>query len=492
MRLHVPKESDSGEARVGATPETVKKLIANGFDVSVEKGAGSGSRIPDGAYEDAGASLAGKAGAKEADAILKVRRPSAAEAKSYKRGAVVLAIMDPYGNREAIEPLAKAGITAFSMELMPRITRAQTMDVLSSQANLAGYQAVIDAAAQFDRAMPMMMTAAGTVPAAKVFVMGAGVAGLQAIATARRLGAQVTATDVRPAAKEQVASLGAKFVAVEDDEFKAAEDAGGYAKEMSAAYREKQAKLVADHIAKQDIVITTALIPGRPAPKLVSSDMVRAMKPGSVIIDLAVERGGNVEGAKHGETVDVDGVSIVGHANVPGRIAATASQLYAKNLLAFLDTMVEDGAIRVDLDEELQKATALTHDGRVVHKMFEGEAEPKGAELEAATPVEKPGASPSKSSASKSSGSKATGSKAPGSKSSGSKATGSKASETKATSKAASKASGKGGSDATPDDTTPAGGAQTTAAAKGTVEGEGGVEANADAPVARDEDSRPA
>ena len=259
-----------------------------------------------------------------------------------RRGAVVIAIMDPYGNDAAVKSLADAGVTAFAMEFMPRITRAQSMDVLSSQANLAGYQAVIDAAAEYDRALPMMMTAAGTVPAAKVFVMGVGVAGLQAIATARRLGAVVTATDVRPAAKEQVASLGAKFLAVEDEEFKAAETAGGYAKEMSREYQAKQAALTADHIAKQDIVITTALIPGRPAPKLVSAAMVASMKPGSVIVDLAVERGGNVEGAVPGEVVVTgNGVKIVGHLNVPGRVAASASLLYAKNLYAFLETMVD-------------------------------------------------------------------------------------------------------------------------------------------------------
>src|SRR6185436_15805681 len=257
----------------------------------------------------------------------------AAELAGYKRGAAIIAIMDPYGNDAAVQTLADARVTAFAMEFMPRITRAQSMDVLSSQANLAGYQAVIDAAAEYDRALPMMMTAAGTVPAAKVFVMGAGVAGLQAIATARRLGAVVTATDVRPAAKEQVASLGGKFVAVEDEEFKAAETAGGYAKEMSKEYQAKQAALVADHIKKQDIVITTALIPGRPAPKLVSKEMVASMKPGSVLVDLAVERGGNVEGARPGEVATVGSVKIVGHLNVAGRLAATASALYAKNLV---------------------------------------------------------------------------------------------------------------------------------------------------------------
>ena len=372
MQLHVPGEVEGGERRVAATPDTVKRYKALGFDVTVEPGAGAASRIPDAEYEAVGARIEDAVG--EADVIVKVRRPTADEAGRYRRGAIVLALMDPYGNEEALRPLAEAGVTAFSMELMPRITRAQTMDVLSSQANLSGYQAVVDAASAFDRAMPMMMTAAGTVPAARVFVMGAGVAGLQAIATARRLGAQVTATDVRPAAKEQVASLGAKFVAVEDEEFKAAEDAGGYAKEMSKAYQDKQAELVKGHIAKQDIVITTALIPGRPAPRLVSGDMVRSMKPGSVIVDLAVERGGNVEGARPDESVDEGGVTIVGHRNVPGRIAATASQLYARNLHAFVETMVKDGALALDLDDELTRATALTHDGRLVHPSHGGQA----------------------------------------------------------------------------------------------------------------------
>ncbi|MEO4002183.1 NAD(P) transhydrogenase subunit alpha, partial [Mesorhizobium sp. CAU 1732] len=296
-----------------------------------------------------------------------------AELKSYKSGAIVLATMDPYGNDAALGAMARAGISAFSMEFMPRITRAQSMDVLSSQANLAGYQAVIDAAAEYDRALPMMMTAAGTVPAAKVFVMGVGVAGLQAIATARRMGAVVTATDVRPAAKEQVASLGAKFLAVEDEEFKAAETAGGYAKEMSREYQAKQAALTAEHIAKQDIVITTALIPGRPAPKLVSAAMVASMKPGSVIVDLAVERGGNVEGAVAGRVVTTtNGVCIVGHLNMPGRVAASASLLYARNLFAFLETMVdkETKSVVVSPDDELVKATLLTHGGKVVHVNF--------------------------------------------------------------------------------------------------------------------------
>ena len=373
----IPGEIDAGETRVAASPDTVKRLKALGFDVIVEKGAGAGSRIPDADFAAAGATI-GKAGdVSRADVVLKVRRPTPAELKAYKSGAVVIAIMDPYGNEAAVADLGRAGITAFAMELMPRITRAQVMDVLSSQANLAGYQAVIDAAAEYDRALPMMMTAAGTVPAAKVFIMGVGVAGLQAIATARRLGAVVTATDVRPAVKEQVQSLGAKFLAVEDEEFRAAETAGGYAKEMSKEYQAKQAALTAEHIAKQDIVITTALIPGRPAPKLVSAAMVASMKPGSVIVDLAVERGGNVEGAQAGKVVTTkNDVKIVGHLNVSGRIAASASLLYARNLFAFLETMVDKDkkALSVNRDDELVKATMLTDGGRVVHPNFAGAA----------------------------------------------------------------------------------------------------------------------
>ena len=385
--LFIPKEID--EPRVGGSPETVKKLTALGFAVVVEAGAGVASRIPDGEFVAAGAAI-GKAGdIARADVVLKVRRPSSAELKAYKKGAVVIAMLDPYGNDAAVKALADAGVTAFTMEFMPRITRAQVMDVLSSQANLAGYQAVIDAASEYDRALPMMMTAAGTVPAAKVFIMGVGVAGLQAIATARRLGAVVTATDVRPAVKEQVASLGAKFLAVEDEEFKAAETAGGYAKEMSKEYQAKQAALVADHIAKQDIVITTALIPGRPAPRLVTREMYARMRPGSVLIDLAVERGGNVEGAVAGKITEVDGVKIVGHLNVAGRIAATASQLYAKNLLAFVETLVDKDAktIKIDFDDELVKATVLTHGGKVVHPNFAGAAAASAPAASAAKPA---------------------------------------------------------------------------------------------------------
>jgi NAD(P) transhydrogenase subunit alpha len=280
--------------------------------------------------------------------------------------------MDPFGNEAALQAMAKSGVTAFAMELMPRITRAQVMDVLSSQANLAGYRAVIDASAEYGRAFPMMMTAAGTIPAARVFIMGAGVAGLQAVATARRLGAVVTATDVRPAAKEQVQSLGAKFIAVEDEEFKQAETAAGYAKEMSKEYQAKQAALIAEHVKKQDIVITTALIPGRPAPRLISKEMVASMKPGSVIVDLAVERGGNVEGARPGEVAETNGVKIVGHLNVPGRLAASSSSLYAKNLYAFLEILIDKKAkaLAVNWDDEIVKATALTRDGAVVHPSF--------------------------------------------------------------------------------------------------------------------------
>ncbi|TCT07747.1 Re/Si-specific NAD(P)(+) transhydrogenase subunit alpha [Aquabacter spiritensis] len=374
MKIAVPAEVDLGEPRVAATPDTVKRLVALGAEMAVETGAGLKSGILDADYQAAGATIAASAqdALYGADVVLKVRRPTDAEIPAYKPGALVLAIMDPYGNDWALQAMANAGLAAFAMELMPRITRAQVMDVLSSQANLAGYRAVIDAAGEFGRALPMMMTAAGTIPAARCFVMGAGVAGLQAIATARRLGAVVTATDVRPAAKEQVESLGAKFVAVEDEEFKQAETKAGYAKPMSAEYQAKQAALVAEHIKKQDMVITTALIPGRPAPKLVSAAMVASMKPGSVIVDLAVERGGNVEGALPGQIAEVNGVKIIGHLNMPGRIAASASQLYAKNLYAFLETMIDKASktLAVKWDDELVKATLLTRDNTIVHPNF--------------------------------------------------------------------------------------------------------------------------
>jgi NAD(P) transhydrogenase subunit alpha len=371
MKIAIAAERDPAEPRVAATPETVKKMIGLGADVAVEPGAGVRSGVLDADYAAAGAAISADA-IRGADVVLRVRRPAPAELKNYQRGALVIAIMDPYGNEPALKAMAEAGVTALAMELMPRITRAQSMDVLSSQANLAGYRAVIDAAAEYGRAFPMMMTAAGTVPAARVFVMGAGVAGLQAIATARRLGAVVTATDVRPAAKEQVESLGAKFIAVEDEEFKQAETAAGYAKEMSKEYQEKQAALVAEHIKKQDVIITTALIPGRPAPRLVSADMVKSMRPGSVIVDLAVERGGNVEGARPGSVVDVGGVKIVGYENMPGRLAASASGLYARNLLALLEILIDKNAktLAVNWDDEIVKAVALTRDGAVVHPSF--------------------------------------------------------------------------------------------------------------------------
>ncbi|MDB5455498.1 MAG: hypothetical protein JWP92_1083, partial [Caulobacter sp.] len=359
----VTKETRAGETRVAATPETAKKLIAAGFTVIIEAGAGVAAAYPDADYLAAGASLApnAKAALKDADVVFKVRGPEAAEIAALKPGAIVAATLNPHQDKATLEALAKAGVSAIAMEFIPRITRAQVMDVLSSQANLAGYRAVIEAAEAYGKALPMMMTAAGTIAAAKVFVMGVGVAGLQAIATARRLGAVVTATDVRPATKEQVESLGAKFLAVEDDEFKNAQTAGGYAKEMSAEYQAKQAELLSTHIAKQDIVITTALIPGRPAPKLVNADQVASMKAGSVIVDLAVEQGGNVVGAKLGETaVTANGVKILGIPNLPGRIATDASALYSRNLLA-LSTLflTKEGAFAPDFEDEILKAALV-------------------------------------------------------------------------------------------------------------------------------------
>ena len=387
MRIAVLSDAPDDE-RVAATPETVKKYIALGADVVVQAGAGTRAGVPDAEFQSAGATVTDADSAvRDADMVLSVRRPDAVKLRGAKPGALAIAIMDPHGHEAELRAIADARVSAFSMELMPRITRAQVMDVLSSQANLAGYRAVVDAAAEYGRAFPMMMTAAGTVPAARVFVMGAGVAGLQAIATARRLGAVVTATDVRPAAKEQVESLGAKFIAVEDDEFRQAETAGGYAMEMSAEYRKKQADLVASHIAKQDVVVTTALIPGRPAPKLVSGAMVAAMRPGSVLIDLAVERGGNVEGVKAGETSTTpNGVKVVGYSNV-GRLAATASSLYARNLYAFVETLVDKASksLAVKWDDELVRATLLTRDGAVVHSLFGAAAQPTASQPAVAT-----------------------------------------------------------------------------------------------------------
>ncbi|HZT49849.1 MAG TPA: Re/Si-specific NAD(P)(+) transhydrogenase subunit alpha [Hyphomicrobiaceae bacterium] len=359
------------EPRVAVSPETVRKLKGLGVAVRVQKGAGTRSRFADDMLAAQGAEIAPTAAEAlaGADILVKVRRPSLEEVKSLKSGAIVAAMLAPYDDRAGLEALAGTGASLMAMEFMPRISRAQSMDVLSSQANLAGYKAVIDAAAMFGQALPLMMTAAGTVPAAKVFVMGVGVAGLQAIATARRLGAIVSATDVRPATKEQVASLGAKFIAVEDEEFKQAQTAAGYAKPMSAEYQRKQAELVASHIKGQDIVITTALIPGRPAPRLVTTAMVESMKPGSVIVDLAAERGGNCELTEPGKVVEHAGVKIAGPLNLAGEVPVNASSLYAKNLLAFLETMLDkkEKVLKVNWDDELIKGTLVARDGKIVH-----------------------------------------------------------------------------------------------------------------------------
>jgi len=371
--LAVTKERRAGETRVAVTPDAARKLIALGFDVVVETGAGVSASAPDTDYLAAGAKVFPTAAEalKDADLVLKVRGPADEEIAGLKPGAIVVGLFNPYQDRPLVDALTAQGVTVFAMELVPRITRAQAMDALSSQANLAGYRAVIEAAETYGRAFPMMMTAAGTVAPAKVFVIGVGVAGLQAIATARRLGAVVTATDVRPATKEQVESLGAKFIAVEDEEFKQAETAGGYAKEMSAEYQAKQAALTSSHIAKQDIVITTALIPGRAAPRLVTAAQVASMKPGSVLIDMAVEQGGNVEGAKPGEVVETGGVKIVGYTNLPGRLAADASNLYARNLTAFAALLVDkEGALAPDYEDEILKAALLTQGGAIVHPTF--------------------------------------------------------------------------------------------------------------------------
>jgi H+-translocating NAD(P) transhydrogenase subunit alpha len=375
LTIAVTRERHQGETRCAVTPDTVKKFVGLGAAVSIEAGTGAGSSIPDADYAAAGATVKPdtRAVLEGADLLLKVRGPTQQEITALKPGAIVVALLDAYREKDTVSALAKANATAFAMEFVPRITRAQVMDALSSQANLAGYRAVIEAANAYGRGFPMMMTAAGTVAAAKVFVMGVGVAGLQAIATARRLGAVVTATDVRPATKEQVESLGAKFVAVEDEEFQNAQTAGGYAKEMSDEYKAKQAALTATHITKQDIVITTALIPGRPAPVLVTAGHVASMKPGSVIVDLAIENGGNVQGAKLNEVVTTpNGVTIVGLANLPGRIAADASALYAKNLVAFAGLLIKEGALAPDLEDEILKAAVVTHGGAVVHEGVRG------------------------------------------------------------------------------------------------------------------------
>jgi NAD(P) transhydrogenase subunit alpha len=371
MKLAIPKERRPGENRVAASPDTVKKLSALGFEVAVETGAGLDAAVSDDAFKEAGAEIAKDEAAalKDADIVFKIQRPTDDEIKLMKKGAMVIAIMAPHSDPDTVAACAKAGLTTVAMELMPRITRAQSMDVLSSQSNLAGYRAVIDAASAFSRAFPMMMTAAGTVPPAKAFVMGAGVAGLQAIATAKRLGAVVSATDVRRAAAEQVESLGGKFIMVETEADMETE--GGYAKELSPEDQKKQAELVAEHIKGQDIVITTALIPGRPAPRLITTEMVKSMKPGSVIIDLAVEAGGNVEGAKADETVEVDGVKVIGYSNMAGRVAVNASALFARNLLNFIQPLVDSEgdkpALKLDWEDEILKAVVLTRDGEIVH-----------------------------------------------------------------------------------------------------------------------------
>ena len=378
IKIAVLKERQPHEARVAATPDTVKKLIGFGFDVTIEKGAGAGASLADQVFKAAGATIAddAKTALSGAGMVLKVQSPlrggegAIDELALFAKGAILISILNPFGDRAGLEALAAAGVEAYAMELMPRITRAQSMDVLSSQSNLAGYKAVLDAAAEYGRVFPMMMTAAGTVAPARVFVMGAGVAGLQAIATARRLGAIVSATDVRPVAKEQVESLGASFVMVESDETQEAETAGGYAKEMSDEYKRRQAELVAAHITKQDIVITTALIPGRPAPVLITDAMIASMKPGSVIVDLAVEQGGNVSASRAGEVVEVGAVKIVGHRNVPARLAADTSALYARNLLNFVELLADQenpGRLAIDYEDEIVAGTLATRDGAVVH-----------------------------------------------------------------------------------------------------------------------------
>src|SRR5690349_1246681 len=374
MKIGIVKERREGERRCAVSPDTVKKYVGLGAQVAIETGAGLSAAITDDAFKAAGAEIVGDAAAalSGADLVLKVQRPDSDELGVIKRGAVLAAILNPYNAKESIPDYASRGIDAMAMELVPRITRAQAMDVLSSQANLAGYRAVIDAAAEFGRAFPMMMTAAGTVAPARVLVMGVGVAGLQAIATARRLGAIVSATDVRPATKEQVNSLGATFVAVEDEEFKQAETTAGYAKPMSAEYQAKQAALIAETIKKQDIVITTALIPGRKAPELVSAEMVQSMKPGSVIVDLAVEQGGNCALSELDKVVEKHGVKIIGHANVPSRIAVDSTTLYAKNLLNFVQLLIdkESKALKINWEDEIVKGVALTRDGQVIHPNF--------------------------------------------------------------------------------------------------------------------------
>ncbi|MEP1229993.1 MAG: Re/Si-specific NAD(P)(+) transhydrogenase subunit alpha [Litorimonas sp.] len=370
------KGGDNAEGRVSATPDTVKDYVASGHEVAIVKGAGKAANFSDADYKDVGATIAASNGAaaKTADLVMSITGRDAKFVAGMKKGAGITGLMNPTDNPKYAQACAKAGVTAFALEYIPRISRAQSMDILSSQSNLSGYRAVVEGAGIYGRAMPMMMTAAGTVAPAKCFIMGVGVAGLQAIATARRLGAVTTATDVRPATKEQVASLGAKFIAVENEEFKAAETAGGYAKQMSAEYQKLQAELTATHIAKQDIVITTALIPGRAAPILVTKAMLDTMRPGSVLVDLAAERGGNVEGAVAGKIVETkNGVKIVGLLNWPSRMASDASNMFARNLKSFLPLVTaEDGSYVPDWEDDIIKGCALTRDGAVVHERLKG------------------------------------------------------------------------------------------------------------------------
>ena len=371
VKIAVLKETAAGETRVAASPETVKKFIALGASVSVESGAGLLASVSDAEYEAMGASVgASPAVLKDADIILGVQGPDPKALKGFAPGAWLVAGLDPFGQRARVDEYAKAGVEALAMEFMPRITRAQSMDILSSQSNLAGYKAVIEAASVYGRAFPMMMTAAGTVSAAKAFIMGVGVAGLQAIATARRLGAQVSATDVRSATKEQIESLGAKAIFVENVAGIEGEGAGGYATEMSDEYKAAQAELVSSHVAKQDIVITTALIPGRPAPRLISDAQIASMKPGSVIFDLAVAQGGNVEGSKADEVVVKHGVKIIGYANTPAHLAADTSALFSRNLFNFLSAFWDKEAGKPVLpdDDEITAAIRLTKDGKVVNE----------------------------------------------------------------------------------------------------------------------------
>jgi NAD(P) transhydrogenase subunit alpha len=481
MKIAIPKERRHGEARVAASPDTVKKLLglpADKVEVAVETGAGDGASIPDEQFKNAGATIAKDYAAcvKDADVVFKVRRPiikgeqgGTDELSPLKKGALLIGNLDPTQSPEAVRAYADAGVEAFAMEFMPRISRAQAMDTLSSQANLAGYRAVVDASTEFKRGFPMMMTAAGTVPPAKVLVMGAGVAGLQAIATARRLGGVVSATDVRPAAKEQVESLGASFVAVEDEEFKEAEAAGGYAKEMSDAYKKKQAELIADTIKKMDVVITTALIPGREAPKLVTADMVKSMKPGSIIVDLAVEQGGNCELSEFDQVVEKHGVTIVGYANWPSRVAVSASNLYARNLFNFLQLMLdkESKQLKVNMDDQLIAGTRLTQDGEVIHERVKdavpakGKGGPSGKDSGGGTSGSSGGsgsAGAKTSSAKSGSGTKASASKSGASKSSGPKATGGKSGSSK---------SGTGKSDTGKSDTGKSGGSSASSSGSG-------------------------